>query len=101
METHIASIKSRLGKGFSLVKLVKVGSFSRGTFVLGSSDVDLFAVISRDDVRWGDGYVSSNTTLNRLKAELAARFTNTRMRRDAQAIVVEFGRCRVDVVPAI
>lgn len=100
VDSHVEAIRNRLSKAFTLVKLVKVGSFSRGTFVAGSSDVDALAVISRNDARWGTAYVSSNTVLNQFRDELAARFRNTQVRRDVQAVVVEFTDCSVDVVPA-
>lgn len=100
-DLHIASIRGRLKQSFRLKKLEKVGSFARGTFVPGFSDVDVFAVISRDDARWGDGYMSSSTVLKQFREELADRFPNTDIGRDGQAIVVGFRDCEIDVVPAI
>lgn len=100
---HRSSIKSRLEKAFSLSKLEVIGSHSRNTANRGASDLDLLAVVARDDVRWGGGTVSSNTLLRRFKEELADRFWDTGIGRDGQAVVLEFdgGSTHIDVVPAV
>lgn len=98
---HAASVKSRLAKSFALKKFVVIGSHARGTAIRACSDVDFFAVISRDNVRWGDGYVRSSTTLDRVRQDLSNRFWRTETARDGQAIVLTFGNgSAVDVVPA-
>ncbi len=99
-EQHLATIKTRLSSAFTLKSFLKTGSFSRGTFNKDSSDLDVFAVLSRDDMRWGRGYITSDTALGRIKEELEGRFRNTNVYRDVHAIVVEFTDCQVDVVPA-
>jgi predicted nucleotidyltransferase len=97
---HISTIKSRLSETFNVKKPVITGSFSRGSFIRGKSDVDLFVVVARDDVRWGGNYVSSTTMLDKIRADLKERFWNTPITKDAQAVVLDFTDCRVDVVPA-
>jgi len=99
-EQHLATIKTRLKSVFTLKDYLKTGSYSRDTFNKDSSDVDVFAVVSRDDMRWGSGYVTSDTALDRFKQELEGRFWNTKVYRDVHAIVVKFSDCQVDVVPA-
>jgi len=99
-EQHVATIKSRLTSAFTLKKYFKAGSYGRDTFIGGKSDVDVFAVVSRDDVRWGSGYVASTTVLDNFRKELEGRFWNTPVYRDIHSIEVEFNDCRVDVVPA-
>ena len=98
-ERHIATIRTRLAEVYEL-KIVRAGSYSRGTFISGSSDVDLFAVVSRDDLRRAGHYITSETALDNFRRELAARFPYTKVARDVHAIVVEFTDCRVDVVPS-
>lgn len=98
---RLRAIRVRLGQAFNLSKLEKIGSFSRDTFIRGASDIDALAVISRDDVRWGDGYKSSSTVLDHLRRELEGRFPNTTVYRDVHAVVVGFVDCSVDVVPAV
>jgi len=98
-ECHIATIRTRLAEAYTLKGFVRAGSYSRGTFIRGSSDVDLFAVVTRDDARWGRGYMKSDTMLNNFRDELAARFRSTPVSRDIHAIVVCFSDCQVDVVP--
>lgn len=99
-EQHLATIKTRLKTVFTLKDFLKTGSYSRDTFNKSSSDVDVFAVVSRDGMRRGDNYVTSDTALDRFKCELEGRFWNTTVYRDTQAIVVQFTDCQVDVVPA-
>lgn len=99
-ERHVATIRTRLAEAFVLKGFVRAGSYSRNTFIRGGSDVDLFAVVARDNLRWGGSYVSSDTALGNFGRELKARFPATAIRRDAQAIVLEFSDCHIDVVPA-
>ncbi len=99
-ERHIATIRTRLAETYTLKGFVRAGSYSRDTFIRGSSDVDMFAVITRDDARWGRDYMSSETVLNNFRRELAARFPFTGVSRDVHAIVVRFADCQVDVVPS-
>lgn len=99
-ERHVSTIRTRLAEAFTLKGFVRAGSYSRGSFIRGGSDVDLFAVIARDDLRWGGGYVRSDTALSNIGAELKARFRSTSIYRDSQAIVADFQNSRVDVVPS-
>jgi hypothetical protein len=99
-EGHLGTIKARLSEAYSLKKYFTAGSYKRETFIRGKSDVDVLAVVARDDVRWGGSYVTSNTVLDNFKKELEGRFWNTTVYRDVQAIVVQFTDCQVDVVPA-
>src|SRR5579863_7458242 len=79
---HAATVKARLDSSFRLRKFIIVGSHSRGSAIRSYSDLDCFAVVSRDDARWGDMYMSSYTVLDRLRAELAGRFPQTPVSRD-------------------
>lgn len=100
---HISTIKARLASAtkLELKNFIIAGSFSRGSYIRGKSDVDVFAVFSRDSVYWGGNLMASSTVLDNLKAELEGRFWNTTVYRDGQAIVVEFSDCTVDVVPCV
>lgn len=100
---HAGSIKVRLNKSFAVSKMLFIGSTARDTAIRGTSDVDLFVVFKRDEARWGDRLVSSDTFVKRIRDDLNDRFNATTVRRDGQAIVVHFGQGSepVDVVPAI
>lgn len=76
------------------------GSFSRETFIRGRSDVDVFAQISLDDIRWGNGWKSSHTVLDSFRMEIASRLPNSEVGRDVHAIVVRFTDMDMDIVPA-
>ncbi|MFZ2542073.1 MAG: hypothetical protein WAW75_09935 [Gallionella sp.] len=100
---HAAAIRSRLSSSFAMNKSLFIGSTPRKTAVRGTSDVDLLAVFKRDEARWGDQLVRSDTLVQRVRDDLNARFKSTTVRRDGQAVVVQFGQGSepVDVVPAI
>lgn len=100
-DLHRMTIKSRLESSFSLSKLLTIGSASRQSAIRSASDVDLLAVFSRVEVRRGNGYVTSDTLVNRVRQDLGARYTSTAVRRDGQAIVLGFaqGERSFDVVP--
>jgi hypothetical protein len=100
---HADSIKARLQNSFNLKKFVVVGSHSRETAIRRYSDVDHFAVFSRDEFRTGDRYKRSDTVLNNIRDDLAQRFRQTSVQRDGPAVVVSFdqGDYSVDVVPAM
>lgn len=101
-QQHLYTIKTRLTATFNIRRFLTGGSFSRNTFIRGGSDVDLFAVISKQEVTWGNGLVSSETALNNLRAELLKRYPNTPVERDVHAVVVPFSQgASVDVVPAV
>ena len=100
---HSLTIKSRLNKSFDLKKFTKIGSHSRGTAIRAFSDVDFMAVLARNEAKWGGRIVSSSTVLNRVRDDLNDRYAQTTVRRDLQAVVVDFGggQHAMDVVPAI
>lgn len=100
---HSLTMKSRLNKSFDLKKFTKIGSHSRGTAIKTFSDVDFMAVLARNEAKWGGKVVNSSTILNRIRDDLNDRYTHTTVRRDLQAVVVEFGggQHAMDVVPAI
>ena len=101
-QQHLYTIKNRLTATFNIRRFLTGGSYSRGTFIRGGSDVDLFAVISKKDVTWGNGLVSSETAINNIRAELLKRYPTTPVERDVQAVVVPFSQgASVDVVPAV
>lgn len=80
----------------------RVGSFYKGTAIHSRSDLDLFIVLTRGEVRWGSSYKSSATVLNSFRETLQSRYRQTAIRRDGAAITVSFGDgVSVDVVPAV
>lgn len=100
---HASTIRARLSNSFAVSKSIFIGSTSRDTAIRSTSDVDLMVVFKRDEARWGANLVSSETLVNRVRNDLNARFHATTVRRDGQAVVIQFGNGSepVDVVPAI
>lgn len=96
-------IRARLERNFSVSKIVPAGSHAKGTAVRGISDADIFAVLRRNEARWGGTVVNSETLLRRVRDDLAGRYAETDIRLDRQAVRVAFGKGQhsVDVVPAI
>jgi hypothetical protein len=99
-EGHLSAIKTRIEARYSSKKFFIAGSYKRNTFIRGKSDVDTYAVLSLDEIRWGSGWKSSFTVLDNLRAELEGRFRYTAIRRDIHAIALEFSDSAIDVVPA-
>jgi hypothetical protein len=64
--------------------------------------VDLMLVLERDEVRRGDQFKTSTTVLNNVRAQLSDRYLQTDVRRDKQAVVIQFrsNQYPVDIVPA-
>ena len=100
---HSGPIRARIGTSFKLVSFLPMGSHKRGTAIRSFSDVDYFAVVSRNDARWGDGYINSQTFLVKLRENLRGRFPSTNVSRSGQSVIVHFeqGNFAVDVVPSI
>lgn len=101
-ERNIAGIRSRLNTTFGVARATLVGSHKKGTAIRVHSDVDLFVVMRREEIRRGGSEVSSSTVLERVRDDLQARYPTTTVRRDEVAVVVGFGNgaFAVDVVPA-
>jgi predicted nucleotidyltransferase len=91
---HANTIKTRLKASFRLKKLMVIGSYSRKTHIGGSSDIDVFAVLARDEMRWGGNYVNPATALDNLRKDLEARYPYTTIYKDVHAIVVDFSGTR-------
>lgn len=72
-DRHCETIRARLESVLTVKKFITEGSFSRNTFIRGRSDVDIFAQISLDDIRWGNGWKSSFTVLDNFRTQIAAR----------------------------
>lgn len=100
LEGHFTTICTRLKSNFGVSQCLKVGSYSRGTMIRGRSDGDLFVVLTREEVRWGGDWMSSNTVLEKFRRDLKDRFPRSEVYKDVHSIVVGFGSGQVDVVPA-
>ncbi len=99
---HAEVITNVLKKAFSLQTVKNHGSHSRGTAIRKYSDLDLFCVVSKEDFKWGDSLMSSNTVLSKFKDALVERYTQSAIGRDGQAIVLNFfDGTKIDVIPAV
>ena len=87
---HAKQIKTRLEQSYICESCSRQEVFHAETYIHSSSDIDLFAVFARDDVRWGDSYVRSSTALDNCRRELEARYPASTVYRDVHAIVVFF-----------
>jgi len=100
---HWNGVTQRLKASFASNRQLLIGSAARGSAIRQSSDLDLMVVLRKAEAQWGGRLISSETVLNRVADALRARFWNTGLGRDGQAVVVDFGdgQYPVDVVPAI
>jgi len=102
-QTHAGMIRSRLAQRFQVQRVRPIGSHWKGTAIRSFSDVDLLAVMSREEAKKWARDEHSSTLLIRVRNDLQGRFPSTIVRRDGQACVVNFarGEYAVDIVPAI
>lgn len=102
IDRHFNAIASRLNKSFTVKDYVPTGSYARGSSIHGHSDADLFVVIAREDVRWGQRQMSSNTILEQFRQDLMGRYPDpaTVVKKDVHCITITFSDAKVDVVPA-
>lgn len=100
---HLFSMRRRLAASFDIVKVVMIGSHARNTAIRWYSDLDVLAVLRRNEAKWGGSLVLSSTLLDRVKTDLQDRYVNTDVRNDCQAVVVGFSgqQQALDVVPAL
>lgn len=100
-QLHLRSIRASLRRNFNLAGTDWFGSHAKRTAIRTYSDLDLLAKIRREELKRGDGYLSSTTLLGWVRDALTARYPNTAVGRDGLAVVVNFGsgRYAVDVVP--
>lgn len=97
------SCKKRLAKSFNLKKFQRIGSHARGSAIKLWSDLDFLAVLSRNEAKWAGNVVNSNTFINKVSQDLNSRYVQTVVRKDQQAVVINFGRGQnsMDIVPGI
>jgi len=100
---HRRTLETRLHQQFGTTAVEIIGSHSRGTAIRGASDMDILVRIPSKAAKWGNSLKRSNTVLGQVRVALSDRYTRTDIRRDGQAVVVNFagGARNVDVVPAI
>ncbi len=100
---HRGTARIRLAKTFDVSRILPIGSHARGTAIRWYSDLDMLVVLRRNEAKWGGSLVSSRTVLDRMREDLEERYANTEIRRDQQAVVIEFskGQQSFDIVPAI
>jgi len=99
---HLSTIKTRLETVFELSSCRATGSFTRGTSIRGSSDIDLFPVFRKTNFTWGGILISSTRALENVRQQLLKRYPNTTLGRDVTAITISFSDGQVvDVVPAL
>jgi hypothetical protein len=101
--SHEKTVKRRLETVFQANRVIRIGSYSRSSSIRYTSDVDLMLILKREEARWGGGLMSSTTVLNHVRNQLSARYWQTDVGRDGQAVVVRFrgNQYPVDVVPAV
>lgn len=81
---------------------VIVGSIGRGTAIKNTSDVDMLFVLPWSIYHRFDSYTSNGQSalLQEIKAEISERYPKTDIKGDGQAVVIEFEKFSIDLVPA-
>ncbi len=100
---HRGTARMRLATSFDVSRIVAIGSHARGTAIRSHSDLDMMVVLRRNEAKWGGSLVSSYTVLEKFRQDLQTRYVQTDIRRDEQAVVIDFaaGQRSLDVVPAL
>lgn len=102
MNRHVEQIRTRVSSSFDVAKIALIGSHWKKTAVDRWSDADLLVVLRREEIRRWNTSGSSSGILRRVATQLKARYPQTSVRRDAQAVRVQFAASHIaiDVVPA-
>lgn len=100
-DSHRATVTGRLKSSFQTSDIIVIGSSSRGSAIPQVSDLDLLVVLRSSETRRAGQRIGSDTILGRVRRDLQERFWRTRLGKDGQAIVLDFGggEQSVDVVP--
>lgn len=100
---HLLTVRKRLATSFDISKIVPIGSHARETAIRWYSDLDTMVVLRRNEAKWGGDLVLSSTVLQKVRNDLQDRYIHTEVRRDQQAVVLDFadGEQSLDVVPAL
>lgn len=101
--SHLLTVRKRLAASFDVSKIVPIGSHARETAIRWYSDLDIMVVLRRNEAKWGGDIVLSSTVLQKVRNDLQDRYIHTEVRRDQQAVVLDFadGEQSLDVVPAL
>lgn len=102
-ESHRTSVRRRLFNSFETASTPVMGSHARGTAIRLHSDLDVLLILRKNEVKWGDRVVSSDTILQRVKDDLQSRYPFTTVRRDVMAVALDFGNGKesLDLVPGL
>jgi DNA polymerase sigma len=65
--SHRATVRQRLISSFDISKIVPIGSHSRDTAIRWYSDLDVMAILRRNEAKWGGSLVSSSTLITRVR----------------------------------
>ena len=98
---HQIVLRSRFGTALSAYAPLRMGSYTRGTAITRSSDLDLLLRFPAEVRKRGNTIVSSYTVLDSVRLQAQARLPQTNVGRDKQAIVIGYADgARVELVPA-
>lgn len=87
---QIAVVQDRLAAAFPRSRVVRFGSFSRGTAVAVHTAVDVLAVLPSEWATWGSRPVSPLSIIQLMAEDLGDAQVTTRIRRDCRAVELHF-----------
>jgi hypothetical protein len=101
--SHRNTVQIRLKTALQATTVHPIGSFPRGTALHDGSDLDLMVPLPASSLRRAGARVQPVTVLNKIRAELAARYPDTDLRGSGPAVSLCFAQKKytVDVVPAV
>ena len=79
-----------------VIETFLTGSYKKHTMIRPPNDVDVFVVISNDQIQF-----NPNSVLRKLKRDLSVSYPGSIVRQDKPCIVLDFSHCKFELTPAI
>src|SRR5260221_9699814 len=92
LDRHRDTVCQRLEPMFTTPRFLPIGSYTRGSAVTGSSDIDLLLCLRREDVQSGNSIVYSDSVLDSVRTKLQTKFASSNIGKDGQAVAIRFSR---------
>lgn len=88
--THLAALNAHASAAFPGVRLIPIGSYSRGTAIAVHSNVDVLVVLPRAWATWGNRRVAPEMIITRMAQDLGALHDVASVSTDGRAIALSF-----------
>jgi hypothetical protein len=87
---HLGALRRRASEAFPGVRLIQIGSYSRGTAIAVHSNVDALVVLPQAWATWGARRVAPQMIMQRMAQDLGGECCAASVRPDGCAVVLSF-----------